>query len=109
MPEKQLSPIVIHKDRKYSNSISYDTENADFTETLEDWEYLTKTETSLYSDQLIHNLKIIVIGNATTGKTALIHRFVKAEFLDSYKNTVSREFELKTYFFGRWELIMDVN
>ena len=44
-----------------------------------------------------YTLKILVVGESGTGKTNLIHRFVKGEFTIDTKTTVGLEFLNKTY------------
>eukprot|EP01090_Pellita_catalonica_P021154 TRINITY_DN7841_c0_g1_i1.p2 TRINITY_DN7841_c0_g1~~TRINITY_DN7841_c0_g1_i1.p2 ORF type:complete len:234 (-),score=48.54 TRINITY_DN7841_c0_g1_i1:829-1530(-) len=40
--------------------------------------------------------KVMVVGNATAGKTALIQRIVQNEFLDNYKTTIGVDFAMKS-------------
>ena len=40
-------------------------------------------------------MKILVIGNAASGKTSIINRFVSNNFDPAYKATIGCEFSLK--------------
>lgn len=40
-------------------------------------------------------IKIIVVGNAETGKTAIIKRVVKGQFSDEYEGTIGVDFLTK--------------
>lgn len=47
------------------------------------------------SNNAVTNMKILVVGDINCGKTSIIRRFVKSEFKDEYKPTVSGEFNMK--------------
>ena len=44
-----------------------------------------------------NDLKIIVIGNAGTGKTSFVNKWTKNIFSDSYKATIVSEFSYKIF------------
>lgn len=41
------------------------------------------------------DLKLILVGNQSTGKTSLINRFIHGQFVESYKATLGAQFEYK--------------
>jgi len=43
-------------------------------------------------DNVEDSLKVIVVGDGNVGKTSMLRRFVKGEFLDQYKKTIGAEF-----------------
>jgi len=45
------------------------------------------------------DIKIVVLGNPGTGKTSLVHRWVKNSFQENYKATIISEFEYKIFEF----------
>ncbi|XP_062283496.1 ras-related protein Rab-7L1-like [Scomber scombrus] len=42
-----------------------------------------------------HLMKILIVGNASVGKSAFVHRYVKGKFNKTYKMTVGVEFSVK--------------
>jgi small GTP-binding protein len=47
--------------------------------------------------QQVRDIKLILIGHIGTGKTALMNKWIKNEFNESYKATISTEFAMKLY------------
>ncbi|MFX0043100.1 MAG: Rab family GTPase [Candidatus Hodarchaeota archaeon] len=47
-------------------------------------------------NDLLYNFKVIIIGPAAVGKTSIINRFVKEEFVLKYKLTIGTDFLSKT-------------
>ncbi len=46
---------------------------------------------------IIYSLKVIIIGPGAVGKTSIINRFVKDEFILKYKLTIGTDFLTKTF------------
>jgi len=46
---------------------------------------------------IIYSLKVIIIGPGAVGKTSIINRFVKDEFVLKYKLTIGTDFLTKTF------------
>jgi small GTP-binding protein len=46
-------------------------------------------------DDYVHLFKLVLIGDATTGKTALLERYFSETFLDKYLATIGVDFKLK--------------
>jgi Ras and EF-hand domain-containing protein len=44
-----------------------------------------------------NNIKIIVVGNAGTGKTSFVNKWTKNTFSDNYKATIVSEFGCKIF------------
>jgi GTPase SAR1 family protein len=49
------------------------------------------------TDDLYPSYKILVIGDANTGKTSLIRRYVSNEFLEDNESTIGLDFQSKKY------------
>lgn len=45
-----------------------------------------------------NSVKVIVVGDSNVGKTSMLRRFVKGEFLNQYKKTIGAEFMEKNVF-----------
>ena len=45
----------------------------------------------------LSELKIILIGHTGTGKTAMLNKWIKNNFSDQYKATISTEFAMKIF------------
>jgi small GTP-binding protein len=43
-------------------------------------------------DNVEDSIKVIVVGDGNVGKTSMLRRFVKGEFVDQYKKTIGAEF-----------------
>ncbi|ESL07584.1 small G-protein [Trypanosoma rangeli SC58] len=48
-----------------------------------------------------NSVKVIVVGDGNVGKTSMLRRFVKGEFVDQYKKTIGAEFMEKNVFLHR--------
>lgn len=47
---------------------------------------------------LVRDIKIILIGHMGTGKTALMNKWIRNDFSDSYRATISTEFAIKIFY-----------
>lgn len=45
----------------------------------------------------VSDIKLIIIGHIGTGKTALMNKWIKNNFIESYKATISTEFAIKIF------------
>ncbi|KAG8339654.1 ADP ribosylation factor family 50S ribosome binding GTPase putative Ras of Complex Roc domain [Trypanosoma vivax] len=45
-----------------------------------------------------NSIKVIVLGDTNVGKTSMLRRFVKGDFLDEYKSTIGAEFMERSIF-----------
>ena len=46
---------------------------------------------------IVGDIKILIIGQYNTGKTALVNRWIKNSFSETYKATISTDFQLKYF------------
>jgi len=53
-------------------------------------------------------LKVLLVGEASVGKTSIFHRFVKNEYSDTYKATIGADFFSKQIDIGNSEVIMQI-
>ncbi|CCW63251.1 unnamed protein product [Phytomonas sp. EM1] len=49
-------------------------------------------------------IKVIVVGNCGVGKTSLLHRFVRCNFIDRYTKTIGAEFLVKDVLCGEFKI-----
>ena len=47
--------------------------------------------------KILNDLKIIIIGHVGTGKTSILNKWIKNNFTESYKATISTEFAFKIF------------
>ena len=50
---------------------------------------------SLQIDRIIHELKIILVGDVAVGKTAMFNRFVDNTYTDEYASNIGVAFKVK--------------
>jgi len=49
----------------------------------------------------VRDIKLILIGHTGTGKTALMNKWIKNEFIETYRATISTEFAIKIYHYNK--------
>jgi small GTP-binding protein len=49
----------------------------------------------------IRDIKIILIGHVGTGKTSLMNKWIKNDFTESYRATISTEFAIRIFHYNK--------
>lgn len=49
----------------------------------------------MHTDEFEHAIKVVVVGNGSVGKSSLIRRFCKNQYVENYKKTIGVEYQEK--------------
>ena len=88
-------PTEVDDDRftKVNNDIIYNSETTKDEEKTENF----NQNIPLYSDnKQVFNIKIIVLGDLSAGKTSLIRRYITNKYSEDVRESLSCEFQKKT-------------